>query len=170
MPPPPAEPPREPRDLHVVDRIVLALRAHRSQLGLSQRDYAGILGMSKSSVGRLESDPCAIRLGEVLVALEPTGFSLRLWDDAAGVEAEFEVSARLARDASGRRLPAHGLPAIRTGATTWEWSRYGAWNLPTWTYRRASPPPGAGSPPGFEPPPAARSLSRGDGPDEPDLV
>ena len=126
---------------------------------------------------------------EVLRALEPTGFSLRLWDDRARAEAEFEVSARLARDASGRRLPAHGLPAVRRGDTTWEWSRYGAWNLPTWTYRRASPPPDAASPPrdtdssppeadsrrgddpspAAEPSPGAGTPRRGDHGTEPDL-
>jgi hypothetical protein len=117
-----------------------------------------------------------MRLGEVLRALEPTGFSLRLWDDRARAEADFEVSARLARDASGRRLPAHGLPAVRRGDTTWEWSRYGACNLPTWTYRRAAPPPDADSPPpeadsrlGDDPSPTVRSPRRGDHGTEPDL-
>lgn len=64
--------------LTIVDEIGLALRAHRRELGLSQRAYALRRGYARSTFARLEASAGSARLDEVVTALEGTGFGLYL--------------------------------------------------------------------------------------------
>ena len=62
--------------LSLADVVSLAIRAHRRQLGLSQRGYAAARGYSASHVARLERSAGDLRLAAVVDALRSTGFRL----------------------------------------------------------------------------------------------
>jgi transcriptional regulator with XRE-family HTH domain len=98
-------------ELPFVEGIALAVRAGRHRLGLSQRAFAERTGLSKSAVARVESAHVGVLAQTVAAAL--AGVSLRLcvaddddrvWDPE---EWALDVDQEDARDAAGRRLPAH---------------------------------------------------------------
>ncbi len=64
--------------LTLPDEVGLAVRADRRRLGLSQRSYATRRGWPLSRVIRLESGAAAVKLGEVVTALEGTDYVLAL--------------------------------------------------------------------------------------------
>ena len=64
--------------LQLADEVGLALRADRQRLGLSQRAYAARRSWTLATVIRLESAAGALKLGDVVAALEGTPFQLCL--------------------------------------------------------------------------------------------
>lgn len=118
--------------LTVADTVGLALRDHRRRLGLSQRGYAAMRGWSASRVARLETGAGRFALGDVLEALDGTGFDLALvrrrgGDTSApevvdpGSWSETELVARV-RDGS-RRFPAHHETHAVVNPPSWWWHR-----------------------------------------------
>ena len=61
--------------LSLADVVSLAIRAHRRQLGLSQRGYAAARGYSASHVARLERSAGDLRLAAVVDALRSSGLA-----------------------------------------------------------------------------------------------
>lgn len=119
--------------LTLIDHIGLALRAHRSQLGLSQRAYARLRHRSKSAIAKLETQCDQVALSEVMDALTGTGYALQLaktsdegperialpvapehWD-------RVELLARVR--GGGRRFPAHRPTQQVTVPPKWWWDR-----------------------------------------------
>ena len=134
--------------LTVADEVGLALRDHRRALGLSQRAYASSRGLSRAMVARLEAGAGRMSLDTVVLALEGTGFELRVtFDDPpprtpGAAEAVPSTSAQesaspedvgispqvwlptdlVARVRGGsRRFPAHRVVLPVTDPPTWWW-------------------------------------------------
>jgi transcriptional regulator with XRE-family HTH domain len=101
--------------LTVADEVGLALRAHRRQLGLSQRAYAVARGLSRAMLARLEASAGQMSLTTVSAALEGTGFRLYVGRDDTD-EPPPGGSARPAR------LPGQPVsePGRRVAADEWE--------------------------------------------------
>jgi hypothetical protein len=138
----------------VEDAIVVAVRAGRGRKGMSQRAFADAQGIGHWVVEALEKRPGRVKLGVVLQVLTEVGFGLalvRVADASAhGAKAEEAEIVRpedwsdaelIARDAAGRRLPAHRV-ARRTGPpASWvrrddpRWARL----TPLWTWSERSP-------------------------------
>jgi len=127
----------------VVTQVGRALRQARRRLGLSQRELAKKLGVSKSRLGRLESDAGPQSLEMVSQVLMATGFRLEVVD-ASGFEPQHGDASRAALldlcDVSGRRFPAH-LDARKMGYPPTYWFvRNGGWTtkkpFPEWTFER----------------------------------
>lgn len=104
------------READVSVTIGLAFRAHRRDLELTQRSYADHRGWSKGQQCRLESHAGGQRLDALVEALVGTGVRLALVreGDLAGPPATEVISPEhwpatefIARDAAGRRFPAH---------------------------------------------------------------
>jgi len=140
---------RARRGLTIVDEVGLALRAHRRRLGLSQRGYASLRGLSRAMLARLEAGAGRLSLDTVVGALEGTGFALVLAqvdddpapDSEAAAVALAEVVQRLsgavlrpvppeawvptdlvARVRGGsRRFPAHRAVLAVTNPPMWWW-------------------------------------------------
>lgn len=124
------------------------MRGHRRDLGLTQRSYAIFRGWSKGRQYRLESLAGELRLDSLVEALRGTGFRLALVheesdgsspnrqvgvdDDAGPAPEEVELvqphewvdTEFLARDAAGRRFPAHKRPYQPTRPPNWWLWRY----------------------------------------------
>ncbi len=103
----------------VVAEVGRALRTARKRRGLSQRDFAQQIGVSKSRVGRLESDAGPQSLEMVSQVLMASGFRLEVIDTSGAKAQQGDASAAALLDlcdVSGRRfrltsthaaLPAH---------------------------------------------------------------
>lgn len=126
--------------------VGLALRVHRRETGLSQRDYARWRGWSKSHQWRLESRADSLRLQDLAGALQDTGYRLALVhvDPMApsGEEAlelvqpeQFAPPEFVARDQAGRRFPAHLRVRRTRRAPRWWMERYSTTRVlgPEWT-------------------------------------
>ena len=126
--------------LTVGQSVAMALRAHRGALREGQREYAARRGWSSAHQARLERHPDDRKLGQVVAALEGTGFRLGLLRGPAGDEPAPEswpTSELLARDAAGRRLPAHVVVHRSSEAPSWYLVRHGFWGPdPEWTWHR----------------------------------
>jgi len=114
----------------VVAEVGRALRTARRRRGLSQRELAQKIGVSKSRLARLESDAGPQSLEMVAQVLMASGFRLEVIDTSrtAPQEGDAAAAAQLELcDASGRRFPAH-LDAYRVEypATYW-FVRNGGW-------------------------------------------
>lgn len=137
---------RAREQMGVVEAVGLAVREIRRGAGLGQRAYAESRGWSKTHQHRLEADAGELRLRSVVEALKGTGIELMI----ARVGTDTAVDARgqriqpsdwpdtelIARDARGRRFPAHRSVRRATGAPTWWTWRHGASALatePEWT-------------------------------------
>jgi len=128
--------------LTLADTIGLALRAHRRQLGLSQRAYAVVRGWSRAMASRLEAGPQAMSLGTVEQALAPTGYGLALVDlterDPDGVPAvvrpcHWDRAELLARVRGGsRRFPGHRRTEQVSSPPWWWWDRESTYALAVW--------------------------------------
>jgi transcriptional regulator with XRE-family HTH domain len=112
-----------------------SLRAGRRRRCLSQRELARLLGVSPSTVARLEAGSGQPRLAEVVRALAAVGGRLVLERPVRPTR----MSGEYVRDQAGRRLPAHLEQYCLDAPHTW-WpgttdSRY--WDRePTWSYQR----------------------------------
>ncbi|NYG06820.1 hypothetical protein BJ986_001307 [Phycicoccus badiiscoriae] len=124
--------------LTLEESVGLALRSHRSVMGLGQRSYAQDRGWSKSHGARLESAPQTLKLADVLSALEGTGYHLVLHrdrDDAPVAPVEWPVTELVARFSDGRRLPAAANPVRSWCAHSWFFTRHPeAKETPDWTW------------------------------------
>ncbi|WP_147064682.1 helix-turn-helix domain-containing protein [Knoellia locipacati] len=118
--------------LTVAGTVGLALRDHRRRLGLSQRAYAAMRGWPASRIARLETGAARFALGDVVEALDGTGFGLALVrhrdGDAGAAEvvgsgswSETELVARV-RDGS-RRFPARHETHAVVDPPNWWWHR-----------------------------------------------
>ena len=131
----------------VVAEVGRALRTTRRRRGLSQRELAQKIGVSKSRLARLESDAGPQSLEMVSQVLMATGFRLEVIDTTrtAPQEGDAAAAARLELcDASGRRFPAH-LEAYRVEYPPTYWFvRNGGWTtskaFPQWTFERRFSP------------------------------
>jgi HTH-type transcriptional regulator/antitoxin HipB len=144
------------RDGHVMDELDLerdstpvtaqisqALRVARRRRGLSQREFALQLGVSKSRLARLESDAGAQSVEMVCQVLMAADFRLEVIDVSGTEPPKGDTSAATVLglcNAGGRRLPAH-LNAYRVAYPPLYWFvRNGGWNtskaFPAWTYER----------------------------------
>lgn len=142
------------RALDVRGEIGLVLRAWRHDRQLSQRSLAEELGLSKTTVGRIEHDPSGATLETVLRALECTGHTLRVvliggdeemdadeCDDGDGGSVipgdRWTAADLVARDRGGRRFPAamDVRRAPRFSGVDYRWTRYRG-DEPPWRARR----------------------------------
>lgn len=127
----------------LVAEVDRALRKTRRRRGLSQREFAQHLGVSKSRLARLESDAGPQSLDMVLQVLMASGFRLEVVDASGAPLQEHDVpeaSPPELYDESGRRFPAH-LDAYRLSYPPLYWFlRNGGWTtskaFPQWTYER----------------------------------
>jgi HTH-type transcriptional regulator/antitoxin HipB len=81
------------------------VRRIRRTADLSQRELALLLGLTKSSIGRVESGSAGLDARELARAATIAGLRLALVDDS-GVEVA-HMSAETVRDRGDRRFPAH---------------------------------------------------------------
>lgn len=151
--------------------LALAVRAHRRELGMSQRAYAAHRGISRNRITLIESGHARrVALSAVEDTLEPTPYRLMVVLRGDLTESEQATLAELrptgsvpavelvARDSNRRRLPAH-LP-LEPGPVrppTWWFARNGGWSTmrtyPLWRYRM--PPPASAAEPSAAEPRAA---------------
>ncbi len=127
--------------LTLVECIGLAQRRRRNSLGVGQREYAQSRGWSKSQQARLESAPETLKLADVLVALDGTGFHLELHHDGDGravAPVDWAASELVARFSDGRRFPAAVNPVRSRSTRTWFYTRHPHDVAPpSWTWFRA---------------------------------
>lgn len=97
---------REPRDDResAFDGARYIVRARRVA-DLSQRELAEMVGLSRATVGRLESGAARVDTGTLAVILETAGLRLAVLD-GDGVEV-LPVPGDVLRDHAGRRFPGH---------------------------------------------------------------
>lgn len=131
----------------VVAEVGRALRTARRRRGLSQRELARRIGVSKSRLARLESDAGPQSLEMVSQVLMASGFRLEVIDTSGTPPQESDAAAAALLelcDASGRRFPAH-LNAYRLAYPPTYWFvRNGGWTtseaFPQWTFERRFSP------------------------------
>jgi hypothetical protein len=133
---------RARQELTLAQSIAMALRSHRGTLGEGQRDYAERRGWSAAHQARLERDPDNRKLAQIMEALDGTGFRLALLREHTGAESAPEswpTSELVARDAAGRRLPAHVVAHRLWSVPSWYIVRHGFWGpSPDWSWPRPS--------------------------------
>ena len=122
--------------------LVRLLRTHRR---LSQRELAGLAGLRRSTVERIESGATDPRFGTLRRLLEVTGHRIVVLDHR-GRPVATDPQLALLRDEAGRHFPAH-LPYAKLRDPTsplywgwWGWYRI-AWTadsnrVPEWSYWR----------------------------------
>ncbi len=129
----------------VLDGVVLAVRRIRCARGLSQRLFARRLGWSKSKLARLEADPAAARFGDVIHALDGSGFELAVIRETdeerrVMVASDWRIDELIGTDRAGRRFAA-AAEVTRVGRNDWGgsywWCRYGD-DQPAWTFRKTA--------------------------------
>ncbi len=108
-----------PKHVGVAQQVGLALRAHRRQLGQSQRAYAAERGISKAQLAKMECDASGVTLGALASALEGTGFCLVVIPIDAAPDVEWEPSDLEARTRSGSRFPANRVVKKTTFGPYW---------------------------------------------------
>ncbi len=125
-------------DVALVEEIGDALRTARSRRGLSQRDLADYLEITKSSLARLESGEGASVIWPIQRALRKVGFSLTVVDEEADQWGHAD-RAWEHRDVRGRRFPAHAVSRYQR-LPPWYWCVKHPrlpWSAgPKWTWRR----------------------------------
>jgi len=143
----------------LIAQISRALRVERRRRGLSQREFALQMGISRrqdrpdraridrpvgvSRLARLETDAGAQSVEMVCRILMGSDFRLEVIDVSGTRSPLCDTSAAVLlglHDASGRRFPLH-LDAYRLGYPPMYWFvRNGGWNttkaFPRWTYER----------------------------------
>jgi transcriptional regulator with XRE-family HTH domain len=137
------DPVLDPVDPEVVRQLTRALtcaisatiRAGRAELRVSQRELAGLTGLSQSVIARLEAGTSDPRLSCLVAVLTTVGARLSLPDRATPTR----MAGEYARDEAGRRLPAHLGPYRLRESHSW-WSGImdiRRWPFePKWSYRR----------------------------------
>jgi transcriptional regulator with XRE-family HTH domain len=106
------------------DELDYALHLARARRGMSQRDFADLVGLSPSRVARLERGQGLGAFAEVQRVLGSAGLRLAVVDEGAA-DWEPATDSWEFRDLAGRRFPAHRTAVLRRGVQTWEWGRYG---------------------------------------------
>ena len=96
-----------PKHVGVAQQVGLALRAHRRELGKSQRAYAAQRGISNAQLAKMERDASGVTLGAVASALEGTGYCLVVLPVDAAPDVEWDPTDLEARTRSGSRFPAN---------------------------------------------------------------
>lgn len=86
-------------------QVGLALRAHRRELGQSQRAYAAERQISRAQLARMEHDASGVKLGDVADALEGTGYCLAVVPVDAGPTVDWDPTDLEARTRDGRGIP-----------------------------------------------------------------
>ncbi|GAA1163526.1 hypothetical protein GCM10009584_00540 [Ornithinimicrobium humiphilum] len=128
--------------------VGLALRADRRRRGLSQRAYAATRGISRDRVAQAEVDAGSLRLADVLVLLEGTGYELVVLPvgserpDVAWDETDLRATTRV-----GSRFPAHRRVRRSRGGPMWwiyheQLGNRGYGPQPGWTAEGFEIPPG----------------------------
>jgi transcriptional regulator with XRE-family HTH domain len=111
----------------VIEATALAVRAGRRRLGLSQRALAQRCGLSKSAIGRVERAVPGQLYDTVASALAGVGLRLAIIDPDDQIWSpahyELDIDAEDARDAAGRRLPAHLRPIVMRPEPHWRYLR-----------------------------------------------
>jgi transcriptional regulator with XRE-family HTH domain len=110
------------------------LRQARRRCGMSQRDVARRAGVSPATVGRAESGTIMPSLDVLQRLLDATGLYLVVVDPDGRVIQPLEVFP-LARDAAGRRYPAHLDLIIDPEYGEWWGDRFGLPRPPQTFYR-----------------------------------
>lgn len=100
--------------------IDYALHLARARRRMSQREFAELLGVSKSRLARLEQGEGLQPLRLLQRVLAAGGFRLTVVDTEAD-EWDAVYDTWQFRDRRGRRFPAHHVARPRKGMTRWEW-------------------------------------------------
>lgn len=88
-------------------QVGLALRAHRRQLGQSQRAYAAERGVSRAQLAKMELDASGVTLGAVADLLEGTGYCVAVIPVDTAPAIDWDPTDLDARTRSGSRFPAN---------------------------------------------------------------
>lgn len=131
------DPPPEP-DVPLAEQVGLILRACRRARGQSQRAFARSVGVTQSSLARLERSAERCSLGTVVDLLAETGHTLGIVDADGALVTEWDRTDLEARDRTGRRFPAHRkVSAVAPGSMRplwWMLAEYFAGGeQPAWT-------------------------------------
>ena len=102
------------------DDIDYALHLARARRRMSQREFAEMVGLSKSRLARLEQGEGLQPLRLLQRVLAAAGFRLTVVDTQAD-EWDAIYDSWQFRDRRGRRFPAHHVARPRKGMTRWEW-------------------------------------------------
>lgn len=116
------------------ETVGLALREHRRRLGLSQRAYAAVRGLTKAMVARLECHAELFRIADLERVLEGTGYRLVLMhrpdghDEAEALRpvepGQWDRAELVARVRGGsRRFPGHRDTRQVSNPPPWWWQR-----------------------------------------------
>jgi transcriptional regulator with XRE-family HTH domain len=139
-------------DEDVVDEVEYALHLARARRGMSQREFAAYLGITKSRLARLECGAGMEALRAVQRLLDAAGFALCVTDRESELW-PWQPETWEHHDEAGRRFPAHH-DVRRRGLRSYEEWRY-RWSQPAptfgWSFRgrwASGPPPTPGSPGG----------------------
>jgi HTH-type transcriptional regulator/antitoxin HipB len=123
-------------DLASADAVGRLVARARRVADLSQRDLASRLGVSHTTIGRVESGAGFPSLPLLHGILAAAGLRLRVigGDDAAVAP----IPATTVRDNAGRRFPAHLDVAPPDEVPTWvnQWPRYDRQRPPAWHHHR----------------------------------
>lgn len=87
---------------------------------MSQREFAALVGLSKSRLARLEQGDGLAVVRELQRVLTAAGFHLAVIDAEADAWDPVYDTWQF-RDRGGRRFPAHHVARPRKGMTRWEW-------------------------------------------------
>lgn len=136
--------------LGLAREVGLALRAHRRELGKSQRAYAAARRVSRGVLARAEVDASGLTLGAAVSLLEGSPFTLAVVPaDAERAPVDWEPTDLVARTRGGSRFPANRRVRPSGSGPLWWWyhealgSRGGsAPTCPPWTAEGFTPPPG----------------------------
>jgi transcriptional regulator with XRE-family HTH domain len=116
-------------------QIGSALRARRAELGLSQRELAVNVGVSQSTLARLEAASGQSSVTAAVQVLAAVGVQLSVGEAATPTR----MAGEHVRDRSGRRLPAH-LTAYRLSTPHSWWAGTTDARMwrdePRWSFRR----------------------------------
>ena len=141
--------------------ISVVIRSARAERAVSQRELAAAVGVSQSTVSRLESGSPDVSLGAAVRVLTTLGQRLKVAGPIgrpALPAPRLRANGEHVRDGAGRRLPAHLVPyRLRTPHTWWPGTTNSRiWEEPRWSYRRRpgsirrANPPTAGPEPGWD--------------------
>ena len=97
-----------------------ALHLARARRRMSQREFAALVGLSKSRLARLEQGDGLGAVRELQRVLTAAGFHLAVVDAEADTWDPVYDTWQF-RDRGGRRFPAHHVARPRRGMTRWEW-------------------------------------------------
>ncbi len=128
------------RDHELIGLIGDAVRTTRWRRGVSQRELADQIAVSRSRIARLENDAGSQNLADVLGVLAACGYDLWLVDRNPEDETPSHV-VDLPRDFAGRRYPAHGkIVPFTFESRPWWYLRHGGWITreprPVWAWAR----------------------------------